>query len=218
MERLCGQRMAETLGQSKPVAQHKLCGLFLSQMQITERLWVKPVPSLEQQTEAIIGSRNQVEQLFNSAAFLTAIQITEPLWVIVASFSEQPTEATTGRFKQAGPPKLFMAFPSPTRIMERFAASSWAGPASFSEQQTVETTGLNRPITRFHKAPTLSTPCPSPMRTPGRLSATLASFFRQPMEARSGIANQLSPSIICTVFRLLMPTRELPWAIRIQTA
>src|SRR5207249_8907797 len=51
MERLCGRRIAETLGQFRPVAQHKLYGLFPSRMQITERLWVKPASSLEQQTE-----------------------------------------------------------------------------------------------------------------------------------------------------------------------
>src|SRR5205823_4094268 len=62
MERLCRRRMAETAGQFKPVAQHKLCGLFPSQMQITELLSAKKALSLEQQMAATHGRPKQTPE------------------------------------------------------------------------------------------------------------------------------------------------------------
>src|SRR5436309_1293879 len=142
MERLCRRRMAETAGQFKPVAQHKLCGLFPSQMQITELLSAKPAQSLEQQTKVIIGSRSQVKQLFSFVEFRSVTQIMERLWVTVARFSEPLTAETAGSLNQAG-------------------------------------RGIHCSV------------FPSPMRTRGLLSATLVSFFKQPMGARSGTVSRL---------------------------
>src|SRR5438477_804811 len=143
MGRLCGRRMAETAGQFKPVAQHKLCGLFPSQMQITELLSAKPAQSLEQQTKVIIGSRSQVEQLFSFVEFRSVTQIMERLWVTVAPFLEPLTAETAGSLNQAGRGIHCSVFPSSIRTRQ----PRWAEPAESaakalsSEQQLAATHG-----------------------------------------------------------------------------
>src|SRR6266511_692262 len=103
---------------------------------------------------------------------------------------ERPLEATPGRPKQAEQQRVFTESRSATQITGPFADSIYpAAPPSFSERPTEGTTGLSRRITRCLKERTLSTPYHSPMRTRGRLSATLASFFRQQREGRSGTAS-----------------------------
>jgi hypothetical protein len=75
-----------TSGRFRLAAQKKLCGLFPSSTQITERLSVKAARSLELQTEAIIGSPKQAEQRFNFVEFGSAIKMMEPPLAKVVPF------------------------------------------------------------------------------------------------------------------------------------
>src|SRR4029453_11870295 len=144
--RSCGRRMAETAGQFKPVAQHKLCGLFSSQMQITERLSAKPAQLLERLTEVIIGSPSRVEQLFSFGEFLSVTQITELLWETAAPSLEPLTEETAGSRNQAARQISSLVFPLLIQIREQRWAdrAESAAKAPLSEQRMGVTHGRPR--------------------------------------------------------------------------
>src|SRR5712675_692727 len=118
MAQLSGQPMAETAGQFRPVVQRKLCGLFPSQTQITERLWGKGAPSSERRTVVTIGSRSQAERPFSFVEFRSRMQITGLLSVKKAPFSEQPMVAAPGRPKQTRERCVFLKFRLPMPIPE----------------------------------------------------------------------------------------------------
>src|SRR4030095_10390824 len=117
--RLCGRRMAETAGKFKPVAQPKPCGLFSSQMQITERLSAKAAPSFEQQTAVLIGSPSQVEHLLSFVEFRSVTQIMEQLWVTAAPFLEPLTAEIAGPLNQAARQISSLVFPLLIQIREQ---------------------------------------------------------------------------------------------------
>src|SRR4026207_1391180 len=163
----CGRQMAETAGPFKPVVQHKPCGLFPSRMQITERLLAKAARLLEQQTEVIIGSCSQVEQLFSFVEFGSVTQITERLWVTVAPFLEPLTAETVRSLNQAGRQISSLVFPLLMRTREqRWAARvESAAKAPFSERPMVAAHGRPRQTPEgcvFSKSP-LQIPIPEPL-------------------------------------------------------
>jgi len=88
--------------------------------------------------------------------------------------------------QRAERPKLFMAFHSPTRIMERFPASVGAGTGIILRTTDGGNNWVSRRITHSARRERFLRPCPSAMQTPGRLSATLASSsnhrWRHPVE------------------------------------
>src|SRR6266487_1622861 len=93
---------------------------FPSQMQITERLWAKPAPSLGPQMEVLIGSRKQAAQLFSFVESRSpAVQLMERLLAKVAPFLGPQTAETAGFPSQVEPRTLFSGFHSPMRTPER---------------------------------------------------------------------------------------------------
>src|SRR5947209_4789490 len=172
MAQLSGLPMAEIAGRFRSAAQHKLCGLFPSRMQITVRPWVKRAPSSERRTVATIGRDNQAEQLFSFVEFRSLIQTMERLSVYVAPLSELPMAEIAGLLNQAGPRTIFSEFHLSIRIQGRRWAerAESAEKAPFSRQLMAETHGfLSQTQERC-----VSSKFRLPMRTRVPLSATLA--------------------------------------------
>ena len=111
-----------------------------------EQPWAKAAPSLEQQTEVIIGSRSQVEQLFSFVEFGSVTQIMERPWVTVAPFLEPLTAETAGFLNRVGPGIHYSAFPLSIRIREQRSAepAASAEKAPLSEQPMAATRGSLR--------------------------------------------------------------------------